>query len=257
VDEEPVPAILTRVICPDLTRLDDVVICDATPALMNHAPHAFAPTPTLTISTPLKHYNAASRRKYPANTPRCRTRNQEANSGCLGQFQQLRPTRQRARSSCRINVPRSYKNTYTSTVLIQTTSLAASFTACANSLVSSIILPIISLLPFISRNLDSKFAILQSGPNYNVSISNGYNTPKQAIDDGAVVLAYGDFLDKIIRFLAIALALWVIALAYSRGSGDNIVKKQVKCKFCRKYISEKAKRCVNCTSWVDGREDRG
>ncbi|CAN9197772.1 unnamed protein product [Alternaria alternata] len=135
--------------------------------------------------------------------------------------------------------------------------LAASFTACANSLVSSIILPIISLLPFISRNLDSKFAILQSGPNYNVSISNGYNTPKQAIDDGAVVLAYGDFLDKIIRFLAIALALWVIALAYSRGSGDNIVKKQVKCKFCRKYISEKAKRCVNCTSWVDGREDRG
>jgi hypothetical protein len=52
VDKELVPATLTRVICPDLTRLDDVVICDATPALMNHAPHAFAPTPTLTISNP-------------------------------------------------------------------------------------------------------------------------------------------------------------------------------------------------------------
>jgi len=61
-------------------------------------------------------------------------------------------------------------------------------------------------------------------------------------------------LDKIVRFVCIALALWVIALAYSRGTDDNIVKKQVKCKFCRKYISEKAKRCVNCTSWVDGRE---
>ncbi|KAI4676113.1 hypothetical protein J4E90_004965 [Alternaria incomplexa] len=135
--------------------------------------------------------------------------------------------------------------------------LAASFTAVANSLVSSIILPIISLLPFLSRNLDAKFAILQSGPNYNTTISNGYNTPKQAVDDGAVVLAYGEFLDKIVRFLVVALALWVVALAYSRGSGDNIVKKQVKCRFCRKYISEKAKRCVNCTSWLDGREDRG
>lgn len=54
----------------------------------------------------------------------------------------------------------------------------------------------------------------------------------------------------------IALALWIIAVAYSRSCGDNIVKKQVKCKFCRKYISEKARRCVNCTSWTDGREDR-
>jgi|TARA_R110002003_G_scaffold104_9_gene8250 large conductance mechanosensitive channel len=78
----------------------------------------------------------------------------------------------------------------------------------------------------------------------------------QALDDGAVVFAYGSFLDKVVRFLCIAIALWVIALGYSRGAGDNIVKKQVRCKFCRKYISEKAKRCVNCTSWLDGREER-
>ncbi|KAF1849147.1 uncharacterized protein K460DRAFT_276061 [Cucurbitaria berberidis CBS 394.84] len=120
-----------------------------------------------------------------------------------------------------------------------------------------IILPIISLLPFLARNLDEKFAILKHGPTYNGTISNGYNTIEQALSDGAVVFAYGSFLDKVVRFIAIALALWVIALGYSRGSGDNIVKKQVKCKFCRKYISEKAKRCVNCTSWLDGREERG
>ncbi|KNG50619.1 putative ion channel [Stemphylium lycopersici] len=104
--------------------------------------------------------------------------------------------------------------------------LAASFTACANSLVTDIILPIISLLPFLSRNLDAKFAVLQHGPNYNSTISNGYNTPQQAVDDGAVVLAYGHFLDKIVRFMAIAMALWVIAMVYSRSSGDNIVKRQ-------------------------------
>jgi large-conductance mechanosensitive channel len=58
-------------------------------------------------------------------------------------------------------------------------------------------------------------------------VTNGYNTVKQALDDGAVVFAYGSFLDKLVRFICIALALWVIAIAYSRGSGDNIVKKQV------------------------------
>jgi large conductance mechanosensitive channel len=133
-------------------------------------------------------------------------------------------------------------------------SLAAAFTACANSLVSDIILPIISLLPFLSRNLDEKFAVLHKGPHYNGTISTGYNTVNQALDDGAVVLAYGNFLDKVLRFLLIALSLWIIAMTYSRTSGDNIVKRQVKCKYCRKYISEKAKRCVNCTTWLDGRE---
>ena len=134
------------------------------------------------------------------------------------------------------------------------TSLAASFTACANSLVSDIILPIISLLPFLARNLDEKFAILREGPNYNGTIAQGYNTVEQAIADGAVVFAYGNFLDKVVRFLAIAVSLWIIAMTYSRTTGDNIVKKQVKCRYCRKYISEKAKRCVNCTSWQDGRD---
>ncbi|KAH7081410.1 putative large-conductance mechanosensitive channel [Paraphoma chrysanthemicola] len=134
--------------------------------------------------------------------------------------------------------------------------LAAAFTSIANSLVSDILLPIISLLPFLARNLDEKFAILKHGPHYNHTISNGYNTVTQALDDGAVVFAYGNFLDKVVRFLCIALALWCIGMGYSKASGDNIVKKQVRCKFCRKYISEKAKRCVNCTSWVDGREER-
>ncbi|KAJ4290256.1 hypothetical protein N0V90_010471 [Kalmusia sp. IMI 367209] len=106
--------------------------------------------------------------------------------------------------------------------------LAASFTACANSLVTDIILPLISLLPFLARNLDEKFATLKHGPNYNTTIANGYNTKDQALSDGAVVFAYGAFFDKVVRFLLIAFSLWAIASLYSRGSGDNIVKKQVK-----------------------------
>jgi large conductance mechanosensitive channel len=131
-------------------------------------------------------------------------------------------------------------------------SFASSFTAVANSLVSDIILPIVSLLPFLSRNIGEKFLILRKGQSHTWN----YNTIEQALKDGAVVWAWGSFVDKVLRFVIIALALFMIASMYSRITHDNIIKRQVRCKFCRKYISEKAKRCVYCTSWLDGRDEK-
>ena len=80
------------------------------------------------------------------------------------------------------------------------------------------------------------------------------------------------FLNKIFNFLGVGLALYAVASIYEWGSQDSIIKHMVKCKYCRKRISEKvstlshmlcsllnvdqAKRCVNCTSWLDGREDK-
>ncbi len=52
---------------------------------------------------------------------------------------------------------------------------------------SDLLLPIISLLPFINKNFEEKFAVLRKGPQYDA----GYNTLKQALEDGAVVMAYG------------------------------------------------------------------
>lgn len=57
------------------------------------------------------------------------------------------------------------------------------------SFVSDMVLPVVSLLPFLNRNMNQKFAILSKGPNY--VNENGYNTIKQARDDGALVLAWG------------------------------------------------------------------
>lgn len=51
------------------------------------------------------------------------------------------------------------------------------------------VLPIVSLLPFLNRNMDQKFAVLMEGPNYVEG--KGYNTLEQARSDGALVLAYG------------------------------------------------------------------
>ena len=46
--------------------------------------------------------------------------------------------------------------------------------------------------------MDQKFAVLSPGPNYNES--KGYNTLKQARDDGALVLAWG--------YVLLYLCLW-------------------------------------------------
>lgn len=68
-------------------------------------------------------------------------------------------------------------------------SIANAFTKVVTSFVSDVALPVVSLLPFLNRNMEQKFAVLSSGPNYVKG--EGYNTIKQARDDGALILAYG------------------------------------------------------------------
>ncbi|KIJ30963.1 hypothetical protein M422DRAFT_186517, partial [Sphaerobolus stellatus SS14] len=63
--------------------------------------------------------------------------------------------------------------------------IASAFTKVVNSLVSDILLPILSLLPFMSRHLDEKFTVLRRRPHYGKP--QGHNTRQQVIDDGAVL----------------------------------------------------------------------
>ncbi|PLB37743.1 MscL family protein [Aspergillus candidus] len=132
--------------------------------------------------------------------------------------------------------------------------IAQAFTKVVTSFVSDIILPVISLLPFLSRNMDEKFAVLTQGPNY--ADMNGYNTLEQAREDGALVLAYGVFLQTILSFFGVSLTLYAIAHIYTWISDDRVIKPTVRCRYCKKFISDQATRCVNCSSWQDGREDR-
>lgn len=80
--------------------------------------------------------------------------------------------------------------------------------------------------------------MLRGGPRYDRGEA-GYNTVEQALDDGAVVLAYGSFLDKVVRFFIVGFSLYAIGRVYGWASSDNIIKYTVKCKYCRKRISEK------------------
>ncbi|KAF7346553.1 Ion channel [Mycena sanguinolenta] len=110
--------------------------------------------------------------------------------------------------------------------------ISSAFTRIVNSLVSDILLPFLSLLPFIDRNMASKFVVLRNGPNPP------YNTVAQADDDGAVTLNYGSFIDAVSNFFFIGVTLYAVVQAYSAASKDTVIKHSVKCEYCRKYIPE-------------------
>lgn len=110
--------------------------------------------------------------------------------------------------------------------------ISSSFQRIVTSLVSDILLPFLSLLPFIDRNMASKFAVLRNGPNAP------YNTIKQADDDGAITLNYGNFVDAVFNFFFVGITLYAVVQAYSVASKDTVIKHSVKCEYCRKYIPE-------------------
>jgi large conductance mechanosensitive channel len=68
-------------------------------------------------------------------------------------------------------------------------SLASVFTDLVKSFVGDILMPPISIILPLRRNIEEKFAVLRLGNNYNATT--GYNTLRQAQEDGAVVMAYG------------------------------------------------------------------
>ncbi|KAI0523665.1 large-conductance mechanosensitive channel [Xylaria bambusicola] len=132
--------------------------------------------------------------------------------------------------------------------------LANAFTTVTTSFVNDILLPPLSVLLPLNRNMDEKFLVLKAGPNYEEQ--NGYNTIDLAHEDGAVILAYGGFIRHVVSFLCLGLMLYVLASVYQYFSKDDIIKYTVKCRYCKKRVSVKATRCINCTSWLDGREER-
>lgn len=128
-------------------------------------------------------------------------------------------------------------------------SVAAAFTNVVTSFVSDILLPPLSVLLPLNANLDLKFAVLQAGPSY-YSGPRGYNTIEQAQLDGAVVMAYGVFLNKTLNFIGLGTALYALAGLYQYLSKDPIIKHMVKCRYCRKRVNEKVSMAWFCVPLV-------
>ncbi|KAF4976335.1 hypothetical protein FZEAL_6979 [Fusarium zealandicum] len=116
------------------------------------------------------------------------------------------------------------------------------------SFVSDVLMPPISVILPINRNIEEKFAVLKRGPNFNATT--GYNTLHQAQEDGAVVMAYGLFIGQIISFIMLGLSLYGLAHLWQLASSEPIIKHTKKCKYCRQRINEKLAFLDPCRSIV-------
>ncbi len=126
--------------------------------------------------------------------------------------------------------------------------IGIAFGAIVTSLVNDIIMPPVGLL---LGNADfSDLYINLSGTDY-ASLSDA----KAA---GAAVIAYGSFINTIINFLIIALAVFFM-IRFVNNLGKLTKKEEEtaaepttkECPFCLSSIAIKATRCPNCTSQLD------
>jgi large conductance mechanosensitive channel len=122
--------------------------------------------------------------------------------------------------------------------------IGAAFGKIVNSLVNDVLMPVIGLL----------LGHVDFG-NLFVTLGQGrFDTIAAAKAAGVATLNYGVFLNTIIEFLIIALAIflvvkWVNALRRPAPAAATTTKD---CPFCATSIPIAAKKCPNCTSQLQG-----
>jgi len=128
--------------------------------------------------------------------------------------------------------------------------MGTAFGTIVKSLVSDIIMPPIGLA-LGKVDFSNLFAVLKEGDK-----PGPYYTIAAAQEAGAVTLNYGQFINTIVSFLIIALAVFLLV----KGINQMQRKKEVPpakpttkdCPFCFTAIPIKAIRCPNCTSELKG-----
>lgn len=135
--------------------------------------------------------------------------------------------------------------------------VGAAFSTIAKSLVDDIIMPPIGLL--IGRaDFSDLFILMRAGDK----VPPPYLTVAQAKAAGAVTINYGLFVNNLIAFLLVALAMFIIIRALNHldveledrfvksGLGPNEDAKK-KCGYCLSTIPFRANKCAFCTSTLD------
>jgi large conductance mechanosensitive channel len=129
--------------------------------------------------------------------------------------------------------------------------IGAAFTAIARSLVDDILMPPLGLL---LGNVDFSelYILLRAG----AEIPPPYTTLAEAREAGAIVIAYGLFINSVIAFILVAAAMFLLIRSVVRIQ-EQFVKEadEVKpradtkeCPYCFSTIDIKATRCSHCTS---------
>ena len=125
--------------------------------------------------------------------------------------------------------------------------IGAAFGAVVKSLVDDVIMPPIGLATG-GVDFSDKFALLKAG----AKAPPPYASLAAAKDAGAVTLNYGLFINTIITFLIVALAIFLLVRAVNRlyRKPAEATPDTRPCPFCTMTIPLAATRCPNCTSEI-------
>jgi len=123
--------------------------------------------------------------------------------------------------------------------------IGAAFGAIVKSLVDDILMPPLGLLTG-GLDFSNQFVLLKAGEK----AAPPYATPAAAHDAGAITLNYGVFINTLITFLIVALAIFVVVRAVNRLQRQPAppTPDTKPCPYCTMTVSIKATRCPNCTS---------
>jgi large conductance mechanosensitive channel len=129
--------------------------------------------------------------------------------------------------------------------------IGAAFGAIVSSLVSDIIMPPIGL-GLGNVDFSNLFWVMKDG----VTTPGPYDSLKAAQDAGAVTFNYGVFMLKVLNFLIVAFAVFILVRSINKmRRATEAPKAAVKaepttkeCPYCMSMISMKASRCGFCTS---------
>ena len=125
--------------------------------------------------------------------------------------------------------------------------IGAAFSGVVNSLVKDIIMPPFNLI-MSKINFSNLFFTLKDGAD----VAGPYPSVDAANQAGAIILNIGAFLNTMVSFLIVAVAVFMLIKAI------NTLKKAPapapvntkKCPYCLTDIHKDATRCPNCTSEV-------
>jgi len=134
--------------------------------------------------------------------------------------------------------------------------VGAAFTTIAKSLVNDIIMPPVGML--LGRSdFSDLFIVLKEGESDKAP----YTTLAAAEAAGAVTINFGVFINALLAFLVVAIAMFLIIRAVNRAEdaldaqfGDAPSPQEPankKCPYCRTTIEYKATRCPQCTSHLE------
>lgn len=127
--------------------------------------------------------------------------------------------------------------------------IGAAFGAVVKSLVDDVLMPVIGLVTG-GVDFSNMYVLLKDG----AAAPAPYASLEAAREAGAVTLNYGVFINVLITFLIVALAVFILVKAvnklYSKPAPPTPDTRP--CPYCTMTIPLAATRCPNCTSQVAG-----